>query len=141
MISNGGNATIFGQNAILNGIFKRCHIENTNAYAIWVAGTTSENVFFEDCDIVSETNCVRFQGTLERDAETRTTFKRCSFYTRTGSTTGEIFVEDGYSSSDLGKTQLIGTTVYNKAFTTSTPARFEVLGDQLTITDSQIPSF
>ena len=103
-----------------------------------IGSSNTQFLFFEDCDIVGANDVVFISNTLVRPATTRTTFKRCSFYTR-DTATKEIFVEQGYSGSDLGKFQLIGTTVYNKAFTTIDAARFEVLGDQLTITDAQIP--
>jgi len=119
-----------------NGIFNNCHIESTVGYAIWM-GQSTNTCFFNNCNIISEIDCVLIQGSISRGATNRTTFNKCSFYLKNPSTS-EIFVEQGYGS-DLGKTQLIGTTVFNKAFTTSTPARFEVLGDQLTITDAQIP--
>jgi hypothetical protein len=136
-LSNQG--IIYGVGANLNAIFKQCRLESTIGVCVWVGNNNSNNVFFEDCDIIAQTNCVVFQNTLVRTATARTTFKRCSFYSKTASTTGEIFMEQGYNVSDLGKTQVIGTTLYNKAFTTSDVARFEVLGDQITVTDAQIP--
>ena len=138
LISNG--TTLLGSSQIMNGIFKRCHIESTANYAMQIGSSDSEFLFFEDCNIVGANDVVFISSTLIRPTETRTTFKRCSFYTR-DAINKEIFVEQGYNTSDLGKFQLIGTTVYNKAFTTSNATRFEVLGDQLTITDAQIPSF
>ena len=102
----------------MNGIFKRCHIESTANYAMQIGSSDSEFLFFEDCNIVGANDVVFISSTLIRPTETRTTFKRCSFYTR-DAINKEIFVEQGYNTSDLGKFQLIGTTVYNKAFTTS----------------------
>ena len=136
LISNG--TTLLGANQVLNGIFKRCHIESTANYAMQIGSTNTEYLFFEDCDIIGANDVVFISSNLVRSATARTTFKRCSFYTRDAATK-QIFVEPTYNVSDLGKFQLIGTTVYNKAFTTGDPARFEVLGDQLTITDAQIP--
>jgi len=136
-LSNQG--IIYGVSANLSAIFKQCRLESTVGVCVWVGNNNSNNVFFEDCDIIAQTNCVVLQSTLVRLVGTRTTFKRCSFYSKTASTTGEMFIEQGYNVSDLGKTQIIGTTLYNKAFTTSDVARFEVFGDQLTVTDAQIP--
>ena len=138
LISNG--TTLLGSGQVLNGIFKRCHIESTANYAMQIGSSNTQYLFFEDCDIVGANDVVFIGSSLVRPLGTSTTFKRCSFYTKDAATK-EIFVEQGYSGSDQGKFQLIGTTVYNKAFTTSDPTRFEVLGDQLTITDAQIPSF
>ena len=73
-------------------------------------------------------------GNLERIATARTTFKKCSFFTDTSS--GEIFTGNP-AVGDLGKTQLIGTTLTNKALLVLN--NFETLGDQLTVTDAQIP--
>jgi len=133
-----GFRTVIGNasTARCNGIFNNCHIESTVGYTIWM-GSSTNTCFFNNCNIISEIDCVLIQGSISRGATNRTTFNKCSFYLK-NPLTSEIFVEQGYGS-DLGKTQLIGTTVFNKAFTTSTPARFEVLGDQLTITDAQIP--
>ena len=133
-----GFRTVVGNAATTrcNGIFNNCHIESTVGYAIWM-GSTTNTCFFNNCNIISEIDCVLIQSSISRGATNRTTFNKCSFYLK-NPLTSEIFVEQGYSS-DSGKTQLIGTTVYNKAFTTSDSARFEVLGDQLTITDAQIP--
>jgi hypothetical protein len=136
-LSNQG--IIYGVSANLNAIFKQCRLESTVGVCVWVGNNNSNNVFFEDCDIIAQTNCVVFQNSLIRNTDTRTTFKRCSFYSKTAATTGEIFIEQGYNVSDLGKTQVIGTTLYNKSFTTVDAARFEVLGDQITVTDAQIP--
>jgi len=136
LISNG--TTLLGPGQVLNGIFKRCHIESTNNYAMQIGSSSSEYLFFEECDIIGANDVVFISSTLIRTSTTRTTFKRCSFYTR-DVVNKNIFVEQGYPITDLGKFQLIGTTLYNKAFTTSDAARFEVLGDQITITDAQIP--
>ena len=135
LISNG--TTLFGPGQVLNGIFKKCHIESTNNYAMQIGSSSSEYLFFEECDIIGANDVVYISSSLVRTSTTRTTFKRCSFYTR-DVVNKNIFVEQGYPGADLGKFQLIGTTLYNKAFTTSNVARFEVLGDQIT-TDAQIP--
>ena len=82
---------------------------------------------------MTESDCVNINTNLLRAATTRTTFKRRSFYTNTG----EIFTGTP-NASDLGKTSLIGTTLTNKALLALT--NFEVLGDQLTVTDAQTPS-
>ena len=133
-----GFRTVVGNAATTrcNGIFNNCHIESTVGYAIWM-GSTTNTCFFNNCNIISEIDCVLIQSSISRGATNRTTFNKCSFYLK-NPLTSEIFVEQGYSS-DSGKTQLIGTTVFNKAFTTSDVARFEVIGDQLTVTDAQIP--
>lgn len=132
--SGSSNAAIFGANGIINGIFKQCRIQATAGTAIWIGSTSSDFTFFEDCDIIAETNCVFIQSTLNRPSTTRTTFKRCSFYTNTG----EIFTGSP-DVADLGKTSLIGTTLTNKTLLALT--NFEVIGDQLTVTDAQIPTF
>ncbi len=129
------SATIFGANGVLNGIFKQCKIESQGGKAVEVGGAanTSTSAFFEDCDIIADTDCVNINSNLERTAATRTTFKRCSFYTNTG----EI-VTGTPNVADLGKTSLIGTTLTNKALLGGL-TNFEVIGDQLTVTDAQIP--
>jgi hypothetical protein len=129
------SATVFGANAVLNGIFKQCRIQSEGGACIEIGGASdnSSNAFFEDCEIIASTNCVNVNNNLVRASPTRTTFKRCSFYTNTG----EI-VTGTPNGSDLGKTSLIGTTLTNKALLVGL-TNFEVLGDQLTVTDAQIP--
>jgi hypothetical protein len=126
------STTIKGEGAVLNAVLKNCTIKSNTQRCIDVGGD-GDPAFFEDCNIIAETDCVIINGNLIRAATARTTFKRCSFYTNTG----EI-VTGTPNASDLGKTSLIGTTLTNKALLVGL-TNFEVLGDQLTVTDAQEP--
>jgi hypothetical protein len=126
------STTIKGENQVLNAVLKNCTIKS-NTQSCIIVGGDGDPAFFEDCNIIAETDCVVINGTLTRAATVRTTFKRCSFYTNTG----EI-VTGTPNASDLGKTSLIGTTLTNKALLVGL-TNFETLGDQLTVTDAQEP--
>ena len=136
-----GGAVVFGTSANLNAIFDGCYIQATGALGrcVWVGNTASNNVFFDNCNFVAKGDVVYIQtSTLQRAANIRTTFEQCTFYTEDTGGSSKIFNEQGAYSGDSGKTLLTGTTKYNKAFTPTDAARWDIQGSVLTIPDAQI---
>ncbi len=106
----GGNNGIQGENSLI-GYFNNCRIEGLSGSSMTI-GSTPNELFFKDCDLIGSTDCITYINNISRLATTNHIFQNCKMYAGTGN----IFNEGTYAAGDLGNTQVINC-IYNKSFT------------------------
>jgi hypothetical protein len=128
-----GTNGVKGENNLI-GYFNNCRIEGTSGRAA-IIGTSSNELFFKDCDLIGSTDCVQYESNITRAATTNHVFQNCKLY---AGGTGAIFLEPTYLGTDLGNTQVINC-VYNKAFTPAVGPQKIFESNKIEITGLQEP--
>jgi len=104
-----------GENGSLQGIFENCRIESESVSSLLLGGSPL-NLFFKNCDIIGDTNCIDVNNDINR-AGNDNVYESCRLYAGSG-----VIISEGTMAVDTGFTRMINCT-FNKAFSTSFSAR------------------